>query len=49
MVNVFNELIVSEASAQDQLINWKYDSRGIFNCFKDFQGVFLYIHKINCL
>ena len=25
MVNVLNELIVSEASAEDQLIHWKHD------------------------
>ena len=31
MVNVSKELIVSEASPQDQLIRWKDD---IFNCFK---------------
>ena len=36
MVNVFNELIVSEVSAEDQLIHWKHDTRGVFNCFKDF-------------
>ena len=33
MMNVFNELIVSEASAEDQLINWKHDTRGIFKGF----------------
>ena len=49
MVNVFNELIVSEALAGDQLIHWKHATRGIFNRFKDFQGVHLFIHKINCL
>ena len=36
MVNVFKQLIVSEVSAEDQLIHWKHDTRGIFNCFKDF-------------
>ena len=35
-MNVFNELIVSEASAEDQLIQWKHDTRGLFNCFKNF-------------
>ena len=34
MVNVFNELVVSEVSAEDQIVNWKHDTRGIFNCFK---------------
>ena len=38
MVNVFNELIMSEASAEDQLIHWKDDTRGIFNCLKIFMG-----------
>ena len=41
MVNVFNEFIVFEASAKDQLIHWKHDTRGILNCFKDFKG-FIY-------
>ena len=36
MVNVYNELIVSEASSEGELIHWKHDTRGIFNCFKDF-------------
>ena len=36
MVNVFNELITSETSTEEQLIQWKYDTRGIFNCFKNF-------------
>ena len=35
MMNVFNELIVSEESAEDQLIHWKNDTTCIFNCFKD--------------
>ena len=38
MVNVFNEIIVSEASANDQLIHWKHDTKSIFNCFKNFKG-----------
>ena len=48
MVNVFSEFIVSEASAEDQLIHWKHDITGIFNYFKDFEGVHLFIHNINC-
>ena len=36
MVNIFNELIVPEASAEDQLFYWKHDTRGIFNCFEKF-------------
>ena len=38
MFNVSIELIVSEGSAKDQLIHWKHDTRGIFNCFKNFLG-----------
>ena len=41
MVNVLNNLTVSEASAEDQLIYWKYDITAIFNCFKNFYG-FIY-------
>ena len=41
MVNIFNEFIVSEAWAEDQLIHWKHDTRGIFNCLKTFKG-FIY-------
>ena len=36
MMNVFSELIVSEASVENQFIHWKHDTKGIFNCFKDF-------------
>ena len=38
MVNVFNELIVSEASAEDQLLHCKlkHDTRGNFKYFKNF-------------
>ena len=32
MVNVLNELFVSEASAKNQLIQWKPDIRSIINC-----------------
>ena len=36
MVNVFNELILLEMSAEDQLIHGKHDTRGIFNCLNNF-------------
>ena len=36
MVNIFSELIESDASDKDQLIHWKQDTRGIFDCFKIF-------------
>ena len=49
MVNVFNELAVSEASVEGQLIDWKHDTRGIFNSFKNFSGVGLFIRNIDCL
>ena len=44
MVNVFNEIIMSGASAEDQLINWKHDT--IFNSLKTFKAI---IHKNNQL
>ena len=49
MVNVFNELIVSKASAEDQVLHWKHDTRGIFNCSKNFKGLDYLIYKINYL
>ena len=36
MVNVFNDLILLEVSAEDQLIYCKHDTRGIFNRFNNF-------------
>ena len=33
MMDVFNELIVSEASAEDQLMHWKHNTRGFFNYY----------------
>ena len=36
MVNVFNELIASEDSVENQIIEWKQDTRGTFNCFENF-------------
>ena len=46
-MNVFNEIITSEASAEHQLIHWKYDTRGIYNWFKLLRGSS--IHLQNCL
>ena len=40
MVTVFNEIIVSEVSAKDQLIQWKHDTRGISNFLKMFKAIF---------
>ena len=46
MVNVFDELIVSGGISQEPIIfHWKQGTRGIFNCFKDFQGNFLFIEN----
>ena len=48
MVNVLNELIASEPSAEDQLIHWKHNSRGIFS-LKYFKGfVYLLTKLIAC-
>ena len=49
MVNVFNELSVPEASAQDHLNYWKQDTKGLYNDFKNFKGLHLFIHKFICL
>ena len=50
MVNIIDELIVSEASTQEQKIYRKHDTRDIFNCFENYFKAFVYsnIHKFNC-
>ena len=46
MVNVFSEMTVSEASAEDQLFHWKHDTKGIFNCFKNVKAIFYSLEQL---
>ena len=46
MVNVSNELIVPGVSVEDQLIQRKHATTGMFNCFKDFWDAHLFIQKL---
>ena len=48
MMNIFNELIVSRASAKDQLIQWKHEAEVSIIILKTFKGSSIYYSQ-NCL